>query len=494
MGASRLKIQGVGTTGSGRELIAEFVGADVVNDEITAHKTGAIHISSTLGGEPVDTIFEIGGQDSKFISIENGVVTDFAMNEACAAGTGSFLEEQADKLGISIKGEFARLALSAQNPTRLGERCTVFMERDVTGWMHKGETVPSLVAGLAYSIALNYLNRVVRGRKIGSVIYFQGGTAYNDAVTAAFASLLGKKITVPPYNGVMGAIGMALIARQWHRATSAESRFRGYDLRKLELTTRDFVCKACTNLCDMKEFVIEGQRSYWGDKCSDKFRKPSTTGRTPVIEDLFAFRESLLAALPESSGWRYRIGLPRAMSMFDRLPFWKRYFAELGMEATLSPVTDPRISAAGIDLAVAEPCYPVQVAHGHVHALVNAGVDYVWLPVMADAEAGGGEDACGSHYCPWNQTLPWVLKAAPGLEAHADKFLDARRLHFRLGPEQIKTALAETMRRLGVTRRASDRAVDAAYAEQRSLPGKAGGGGAQRPGGAGCGRANPGWY
>ena len=112
----------------------------------------------------MDTIFEIGGQDSKFISIENGVVVDFAMNEACAAGTGSFLEEQAEKLGINIKGEFAQLALAAAAPTRLGERCTVFMERDVTGWLHKGETVPNLVAGLAYSIALNYLNRVVRGR------------------------------------------------------------------------------------------------------------------------------------------------------------------------------------------------------------------------------------------------------------------------------------------------------------------------------------------
>ena len=466
---SRLKICGVGTTGSGRELIAEFVGADVVNDEITAHKTGAIHISNTLGGEPVDTIFEIGGQDSKFISIENGVVVDFAMNEACAAGTGSFLEEQAEKLGISIKGEFARLALSAQSPTRLGERCTVFMERDVTGWMHKGETVPHLVAGLAYSIALNYLNRVVRGRKIGKVIYFQGGTAYNDAVTAAFASLLGKKITVPPYNGVMGAVGMALIARHWHAATQGESRFRGYDLHKLELTTRDFVCKACTNLCDMKEFVIEGQKSFWGDKCSDKFRKPSTTGRKPVIEDLFAYREALLEALPTVAGGKFKIGLPRAMSMLDRMPFWKRYFAELGLETVLSPLTDPRISAGGIELSVAEPCYPVQVAHGHVQALTTAGVDYVWLPVMADAEAG--DDGCASHYCPWNQTLPWVLKSAPGLEAHAPTFLTPT-LHFRLGPEQIKKALAETMRRVGVTRRASDRAVDAAYTEQRQFQGQ----------------------
>jgi predicted CoA-substrate-specific enzyme activase len=462
----RLQILGVGTTGSGRELIAEFVGADVVNDEITAHKTGAIHISSTLGGEPVDTIFEIGGQDSKFISIENGVVVDFAMNEACAAGTGSFLEEQAEKLGISIKGEFAKLALSSASPTRLGERCTVFMERDVTGWLHKAETVPNLVAGLAYSIALNYLNRVVRGRKIGNVIYFQGGTAYNDAVTAAFASLLGKKITVPPYNGVMGAVGMALIARQWQQATGAASRFRGYDLHKLQLATRDFVCKACSNLCDMKEFTIEGQKSFWGDKCSDKFRKPSATGRKPVIDDLFAYREKLLEALPAATGGAFKVGLPRAMSMLERLPFWKRYFAELGIETVLSPVTDPRISAAGIDMAVAQPCYPVQVAHGHVQALVEAGVDYILIPNMADAESGG--ESCASHYCPWNQTLPWVLRSAPVLEPHAHRFLIPT-LHFQLGPEQVKKALAETMRRLGIKRGASDAAVEAAYRTQREF-------------------------
>ena len=462
---SRLDIRGVGTTGSGRELIAEFVGADAVNDEITAHKTGAVHISSTLGGEPVDTIFEIGGQDSKFISIEGGVVVDFAMNEACAAGTGSFLEEQAEKLGISIKGEFAKLALSSPAPTRLGERCTVFMERDVTGWLHKGETVPNLVAGLAYSIALNYLNRVVRGRKIGDVIYFQGGTAYNDAVTAAFASLLGKKITVPPYNGVMGAIGMALIARQWHQATNGATRFRGYDLQKLQLSTRDFVCKACSNLCDMKEFVIEGQKSYWGDKCSDKFRKPSATGRKPVIDDLFAYREKLLDALPNAVSGKVKVGLPRAMSILDQLPFWKRYFAELGIPTMLSPVTDPRISAAGIELAVAQPCYPVQVAHGHVQAILNAGAYYVLTPNIADAEAA---DSCAAHYCPWNQTLPFVLRSSAVLEPEQHRFLIPT-LHFRLGPEQIKNALAETMRRVGVTRRENDRAVDAAYSEQRGF-------------------------
>ncbi len=210
---SRLEIRGVGTTGSGRELIAEFVGADAVNDEITAHKTGAMHISSTLGGEPVDTIFEIGGQDSKFISHRERRGGGFRHERGLRRRHRLVPGGAGRKAGHQHQGRVRQAGAGRAGPTRLGERCTVFMERDVTGWLHKGETVPNLVAGLAYSIALNYLNRVVRGRKIGKVIYFQGGTAYNDAVTAAFASLLGKKITVPPYNGVMGAIGMALIAR-----------------------------------------------------------------------------------------------------------------------------------------------------------------------------------------------------------------------------------------------------------------------------------------
>ena len=290
----RLDIRGVGTTGSGRELIGELVGADTVNDEITAHKTGSMHVCNQMGMDPVDTIFEIGGQDSKFIRIDKGVVVDFTMNEACAAGTGSFLEEQAEKLGISIKEEFAQLALASASPARLGERCTVFMERDVTGLMHKGAEVGDLAAGLAYSVALNYLNRVVRGRKIGKVIFFQGGTAYNDAVAAAFSQILGKQIIVPPHNGVIGAIGMALIARDRMKDAGQPSRFRGYDLGRVNFTTREFVCQACSNFCDMKEFNIEGQRTYWGDKCSDKFRKRARTDRQPVIEDLIEWREKLL--------------------------------------------------------------------------------------------------------------------------------------------------------------------------------------------------------
>jgi predicted CoA-substrate-specific enzyme activase len=234
----RLEVRGVGTTGSGRELVGELVGADTVNDEITAHKTGATYVCNQLGMEPVDTIFEIGGQDSKFIRLDKGIVVDFTMNEACAAGTGSFLEEQAEKLGVSIKGEFASLALASKRPARLGERCTVFMERDVTALLLKGAEVGDLCAGLAYSVALNYLNRVVRGRKIGNTIFFQGGTAYNDAVAAAFSLILQKPIIVPPHNGVIGAIGMALIASERMQASGARTRAKAAMVAEAASATR----------------------------------------------------------------------------------------------------------------------------------------------------------------------------------------------------------------------------------------------------------------
>jgi len=161
------------------------------------------------------------------------------------------------------------------------------------------------------------------------------------------------------------------------------------------------------------------------------------------------------------------VGIPRAMSTFDRYPFWQRYFAELGIRTVLSPATDPRIAAAGVEMAVAQPCYPVQVAHGHVQALAEMGVDHILVPNIADAEADEN-NSCPAHYCPWNQTLPYILRVAPGLEQFRSKLL-VPTLHFQLGPAQVKSAMAECMKPLGVGRRASDRAVDAAYAAQREF-------------------------
>jgi predicted CoA-substrate-specific enzyme activase len=465
--ADSLDIRGVGTTGSGRELIGELVGADTVNDEITAHKTGSMHVCRQMGMDPVDTIFEIGGQDSKFIRIDKGVVVDFTMNEACAAGTGSFLEEQAEKLGISIKEEFAKLALASASPARLGERCTVFMERDVTGLMHKGAEVGDLAAGLAYSVALNYLNRVVRGRKIGKVIFFQGGTAYNDAVAAAFSQILEKRIIVPPHNGVIGAIGMALIARDRMKEAAKPSRFRGYDLSRVDFTTREFVCQACSNFCDMKEFNIEGQRTYWGDKCSDKFRKRARTDRQPVIEDLIEWREKLLEeVLLPTKGIGRSVGIPRTMFYYDRFPFWCAYFQELGFDVVVSSPTDRKISTAGEELTIAQPCFPVKVAHGHVQDLLEKCADYILLPNAVNAEAP--ESPVDSHLCPWNQTLPYVIRAAPQLEAAQAKYLSPT-VHFRLGHKHVERQLAEFSRTLGIKPRVNADAVNAAYAAQEAF-------------------------
>jgi len=218
-----VNVKGVGTTGSGRYLIGDFVGADIVRNEITAQAKAAVDIDPS-----VDTIFEIGGQDSKYISLSNGVVIDFEMNKVCAAGTGSFLEEQAEKLNVNIKEEFGEIALSSKNPVPMGERCTVFIESDLMHHQQNGTPREDLISGLSYSIAYNYLNRVVGKRKIGNRIFFQGGVAANLGVIAAFENLLGKKIIVPPHHDVTGAIGVALLAMESHISSS---NFKGFDMK-----------------------------------------------------------------------------------------------------------------------------------------------------------------------------------------------------------------------------------------------------------------------
>ncbi|MBN1826392.1 MAG: hypothetical protein JW958_09005 [Candidatus Eisenbacteria bacterium] len=464
---SRIRVRGVGTTGSGRELIGELVGADTINDEITAHKTGASAIGRKLIDHEVDTIFEIGGQDSKFISIEDGVVVDFAMNEACAAGTGSFLEEQAERLDISIKDEFSRLALSSTGPIRLGERCTVFIEKDLIPYLQKGAKKEDLVAGLAYSIAINYLNRVVRGRHIGDVIYFQGGTAYNDSVGAAFATILDKEIIIPPHNGVVGAIGMAILARQKIRGTGASSTFRGYSLDAVNYSIRDFTCKGCTNYCEIQEFTVEGEKTYWGDKCSERFRKKRKVDRQPVVADLVRFREeALLRGFEPENGGAPRVGIPRAMYFYDRFPFWNRLFAELGCEVVISDPTTKEIVNRGLDTTVAEPCFPIKVAHGHVEQLLDREIDVLFMPNVINAETDTPEFE--SFLCPWGQTLPFVVGQSGMRERIGDRML-APNIHFRDGMDRVKREMAPVWERIGVPRRQGDKALAAAYEAQRDF-------------------------
>ncbi len=476
-----VRIRAVGSTGSGRELIGELVGADGINDEITAHKTGATFVGDRLLGKRPDTIFEIGGQDSKYISLqpEGGtsvspaegnfpetIVVDFTMNEACAAGTGSFLEERAAELGVSIKDQFAELALSSKAPLRLGERCTVFMERDVNTYLQRGARREDIIAGLAYSIAYNYINRVVRGRPIGDCVFFQGGTAHNDAVAAAFSMVTGKEIIVPPHNALLGAIGAALLAKEKVKATGRGTRFRGYDLQQVEYTLREFTCKGCTNECAIQEFNVLGEKTFWGDKCSDRYRKRAKTERTPVIPDLVALRHELLNAdddgdPPDATA---TVGIPLAMYTFDYLPLWRTFFRGCGLRVVVSRETNRSIVQMGLDRVVAEPCFPIIVAHGHVAELIEGGVDHVWLPNIISSETDDPDDP--AYVCPWGQTLPFVVRQAPALRSWPGRFL-CPTIRFKSGADAVRRVLVRMVRDLGVRRKTAERAFTQAWAAQQ---------------------------
>ncbi len=461
---NRVTVRAVGTTGSGRELIGELVGADSINDEITAHKTGATFIARTMLQRSVDTIFEIGGQDSKYIRIEDGVVVDFAMNEACAAGTGSFLEERAEELGVSIKNEFARRALASPAPVRLGERCTVFMERDVNAWQQRGAATDDLLAGLALSVATNYINRVVRGRRIEGTIFFQGGTAYNDAVAAAFSQILDREIIVPPYNGVVGAVGAALLAWEKEEKLLAGTRFRGWNLGSVDYQIREFTCQGCENRCDMQEFRVEGEKTYWGDQCGDRYRRRAKVELQPVIEDLVRLRRELLVREYEpGERGRVTVAMPRALYFHERFPFWNGFFRELGYGIRITSETNRQIAQEGVEAAAAEPCFPLQVAHGHVAQALALDADFVFIPNYVNAESA--HPRVQSFFCPWGMTLPFVVQAAASFEGRADRILHPA-IRFRLGLPALEEPLAQALRKYGVRRGAIRRALASAEEAQ----------------------------
>ncbi|MEK7825869.1 MAG: acyl-CoA dehydratase activase, partial [Nitrospirota bacterium] len=317
MGAG-VEIKGVATTGSGRYLIGDLVGADIIRNEITAQATAAINMD-----KEVDTIFEIGGQDSKYISIDNGVVVDFEMNKACAAGTGSFLEEQAERLGVRIKEEFGDMALSASSPCSLGEKCTVFMESDLVHHQQRGAKTDELVGGLSYSIVHNYINRVVADRRIGNHILFQGGVAANKGVVAAFSKVTGKKIIVPQHHEVTGAIGAAILALE---SGIERTKFKGFDIAQRGYEISTFDCVDCSNRCEVRKVHLGGEEPlFYGGRCEKyeiKGRKKDNN-----IPDLYAEREKLLLkyskgkkGLPEDAP---TIGIPKALFFYELLPLFK---------------------------------------------------------------------------------------------------------------------------------------------------------------------------
>jgi predicted CoA-substrate-specific enzyme activase len=402
---TRVQVVGVGTTGSGRHLTADFVGGDVVRSEITAQARAAIAINPQ-----VDTIFEIGGQDSKYIRLEQGTIVNFAMNSACAAGTGSFLEEQSDRLQIQVEEEFSRTAFCSRCPASLGERCTVFMESDLVHHQQQGAKVDDLVSGLAYAIVENYLNRVVGSRPIGDHISFQGGVAWNDSVVSAFQARTGREIMVPPHHDVSGAIGAALLARDetFHRNGSGpmQTKFRGFDLTDRHYESKSFVCQACANLCEINQVTIGAEKPlFYGARCDMYENTQRSKGSaSSEIVDLFAEREAMLMAgyVPqkERRPGRLRVGMPRSLAFFDLFPYWRAFFDELEMDIVLSSPTNPATARHTKDHATAETCYPVKLVHGHVADLLERDLDLLFLPTIINREniaAGQSENT----YCPY---------------------------------------------------------------------------------------------
>mgnify|MGYP001559425754 FL=1 len=401
----RVRIMGAATTGSGRYLTGDMIGADLVRNEITAQATAAAAIDPR-----VDTIFEIGGQDSKFISLRDGAVVDFEMNKACAAGTGSFLEEQAERLGIRIKQEFADKAFCSDSPCRLGDRCTVFIESDLVHWMNRGSGVQDLTAGLAYSIVQNYLNKVVAGKKVGDHIFFQGGVAANRSVVSAFEKVTGKPVTVPPHHEVTGAIGAAILALR--SQNGRPSSFKGFDLTKRAYTVSTFQCAECANRCDIRRVSFEGEAPlFYGSRCEKYDVKKKT--KEDSLPDLFAERDRLIAAAIASRVATEApvIGIPRMLYLNDEMPFWQTFFSELGFRVALSDRTSRTMVNRGLESTAAETCFPAKVALGHIQDLVDKKVDVLFLPSFVRFPAAHG-DGKYSQACPYAQALPYLAKAA----------------------------------------------------------------------------------
>ena len=473
--AGKVNILGAATTGSGRYLTGDFIGADIVINEITAQAAG-----TAIVNPKVDTIFEIGGQDSKYISLENGVVVDFEMNHACAAGTGSFLEEQSQRLGISIKEEFANLAFQSDEPIKLGERCTVFMESDLLSYQQQGAQVPDLVAGLSYSIVANYLDRVVGRRKIGNNICFQGGTAFNKAVWSAFEKVTGKPIMVPDHHEVTGALGAASIAAEHMKKLAAEnssvpqSRFRGFEnLIHIEYTVESFTCEHCANNCEIKKVQLSGSEPlYYGSRC-DRYNLKKKT-RTDSGYAAFKYRKDKLLECSGISAGRSgepkiktTIAIPRALIFYQQLPLFSRFFQELGFEVVLSRDTDKSMIRQGVELATAQTCFPVKVAYGHIAKLMEKQPDYIFFPSIVSMTTGFPNNK-HSQLCPYVQSFAYQVRATFGERIGKTKILSPV-MRFGEGDKLFKKSFIELGKMLGAEPARVKAAIKTAVAAQDSF-------------------------
>lgn len=395
-----IKILGTGVTGSGRYLIGKMVGAEIVKNEITAQAKAAMTLDPG-----VDTVFEIGGQDSKFIQIKNGHVADFQMNKVCAAGTGSFIEEQARRLDISID-DFGMIALNSNHPLDLGERCAVFMESTLASHLAQGADKCDLAAGLCYSVVKNYLNRVVGAKKIGSHILFQGGLGHNQGVVNAFRAVLGKRIQVAEFFSVTGAFGAALLAME----------------------------------------AVENPKNMPRNTGSSRQLSPKNVGKNRFdhqVEDLVF--EGYTGILDPG---KKTVGLPRALFTFGMFPMFHTFFNTLGFNVLLSPPSDAETIFRAQEHSLDETCFPVKLVNGHISWLVSQKVDYIFFPDLYTVHHPGSESR-QNYGCAYMQLAFKLMNQAIDLTQTGITLL-APTIAFHLGQEFMANSFISLGRKLNM--------------------------------------------
>jgi predicted CoA-substrate-specific enzyme activase len=464
LGGQSPHISLVATTGSSRELLGVFVETAGVYNEIIAHTVGTTYFQ-----KDVDTIFEIGGQDAKYVFINNSVPIDYAMNEACSAGTGSFLEESAaGDLNIETAAEIGPIALRAPSPLKFGEHCSAFINSDIRKAIQQGAALENIVAGLVFSIVANYRNRVVGNRPVGDNIVLQGGVAKNPAVPLAFAQVTGKPITVPPDPELMGCFGVARLVLQKHEEGLIEKG--NFDLNSLiekEITYHEgFICTACENRCPVRRLQVGERRYPFGGRCSlytNKRKKRKIC--SSEVADYSQVRTRMLfedfAPSPNALQVRTRrtVGIPLAFSVHSLWPLYAWFFHGLGVKTVVST----QVAAEGVAKQESSYCFPAEIAHGTIQNVLDKGADYVFLPHFRDMPSMEDVPAC---VCPLTQGLPFYVRHAFGLRD--DQMLKPL-LSFDSGFEASRDAFEGVAEKLGFSRAEGIRAYDTGIAHYRQF-------------------------
>jgi len=401
-------ISGAASTGSGRKIIGELFRCDSIIDEITAHAKAAVRLTPEA-----DTIIEIGGQDSKFTRIRNGNVYYSTMNYVCAAGTGSFLEEQAKRLNLSLD-EFSDKALGAEAPYT-SDRCTVYMEKDIGRLLSEGWPVDTLAAAVLYSVRDNYLSKVVGKSPLGEYIVFQGATGRNKALVAAFEQKIGKPVHVSPLCHLTGALGAALHVLEEAPENSVFS-FNTENFRVFEE-----ICDICANRCRLTVAETETGKTGWGMKCGSEYesRKPKKE-RPPEIEK--RYEEALSPLFPKTDSAEpdasFAIGIPDTLYNRSYSPLWADFFNRLGYN-TLVIRDSRKILSQGKELVNSDFCAPMIYAHGSFKACLERGADYLFFPALINEECPERENILfkqkntDAYFCYYSQYLPAIMEKLP---------------------------------------------------------------------------------